>query len=135
MKPATSFTIIQGVAICCLTWRATPYGPRLECHHVDALGGAIGHFRSLACFEVQPVEPARQIDERVHIEANHARQRTRGAGETLEADVDTRVPPRHVLLDDVGEHAVAGRQLEAPNDLFEQLFETDDGSRDRRRQG
>ena len=39
----------------------------------------------------------------------------------------TRVRARAcVLLDDVREHAVAGRQLEAPHDLLEQLLEPDD---------
>ena len=46
--------------------------------------------------------------------------------ETLESDVDPRVRLRRVLLDDVRQHAVAGRKLEAPDDLFEQLLEPND---------
>ena len=103
-----------------------PVRPRLERHHVDALGGAVGHRRSLARLEIQPIEAPREVEHTVDVQADHAGKRPRRAGEALESDVDPRVRLRLVLLDDVRQHAVAGGQLEAPDDLCEQLLEPDD---------
>ena len=101
-------------------------GARLERDHVDALGRAVRHRRSLAGLEVQTVEVPRDLDELVHIEANHARERARRAGETLEPDVDARAALSLPLLDNVREHAVAGRKVQPPHDLLEELFQPND---------
>ena len=45
----------------------------------------------------------------------------------MEGDVDARVAACAVLLDDVREDAVAGRQLEDADDTLEELLEADDG--------
>jgi hypothetical protein len=66
------------------------------------------------------------LDELVHIEANHARERVRRAGEALEPDVDPRVALSLSLLDDVREHAVAGRELQPPHDVLEELLQPSD---------
>ena len=100
---------------------------RLERHHVHAFGGAVGHLRALTSLEVQAIEVAREIDDRVNIETDHPFQGTRRSRQALEGDVDARVAACAVLLDDVREDAVAGRQLEDADDTLEELLEADDG--------
>src|SRR5262245_18054786 len=104
--------------VACQTIRA-----RLERDHVDAFGGPVGHFRTLAGLEIEAVEVARQLDHTIHIEAHHARERSGRSSQALKTDIHPRVLSRIVLLDNVGEHAVAGRKLEASYDLLEKLLE------------
>src|SRR4029077_7770589 len=75
-----------------------------ERHHVDVFGRAVGNRRSLSRLEVAAVERARQVENAVDIEADHAGQRLRRSGQTLEANVDGRTLARPRLLDDVREH-------------------------------
>ena len=101
-------------------------GARLERHHVDAFGRAVGHRRSLSRLEVAAVEPARQIGDALDVEADHAGQRLRRAGEALEADVHRPALARPRLLDDVREHAVARRQPQPLHDAPQQILELHD---------
>src|SRR6185436_6787497 len=92
----------------------------------DPLGRAVGHLRPLARLGIEAVEIARQVDHTLDVEADHPGEPARGAGEALEADVDARLRPRRVLLDDVRQHAVARGQLETPHHPFEQRLEPRD---------
>ena len=65
-------------------------GTRFERHHVDAFSRAVGDGRSLSGLEVAAVESARQFQDAVDVEADHAGQALRGPGQALEADVDPR---------------------------------------------
>src|SRR5262245_16018022 len=101
-------------------------GARLERDHVDAFGGAVRHRGALSRFEVQSVEVACQLRDVGYVATDHADEGARGAGETLEPDIDASEALRLPLLDDVGQDAVARRQLEAPDHLLEQLLEPRD---------
>src|SRR5688572_15451724 len=69
---------------------------------------------------------AREVQDAVDVEPDHARKSLAGASQTLESHVHTCAHLRCTLLDDVREHAEAGRQVESPYDLFEQLLEPHD---------
>ena len=102
-------------------------GARLQRAHVDALGGAVGDLGALAGLEVEAAERARQVGDAVHVQAHHPGEGPRRAGQALKADVHDGVALRRVLLDQIGEHAEARRQLEPPHHLLEQLLQPDDG--------
>ena len=97
MKPATSLTIIHA-PVCSTDVSRDAVGARLERHHVDAFGRAVGDRRSLARLEVQPVEAPREIEHAVDVEADHARERPRRSGQALEPDVDGRALARLCCL-------------------------------------
>ena len=101
-------------------------GAGLERHHVHAFRRAVGDRRSLPGLEVAAVEPARQVEDAVDVEADHARQRLRRPRQALEADVDWRALARPRLLDDVRQHAVPRRQLQPLDDAPKQIFQADD---------
>ena len=102
-------------------------GACFQRHHVDPLGRSVRHRRPLAGLEIERVETAGEIEDAVNVESDHSDQRPAGAGEALESNVYPRLCLCVALLDDVGEHAEASRQVEPSHDLFEQLFEPDDG--------
>ena len=66
------------------------------------------------------LEAARQIENAVNVESHHSDERLAGPGQALEPDIDTRSRLRLALLDDVGEDAEAGGEVQPPHDLFEQ---------------
>ena len=101
-------------------------GTRFQCHHVDALSRAVGDLRSLAGLEVETVEAAREIGDALDVESDDSRERFRRSCQALEAHVHPRMRPGARLLDDVGKHAEARRQLQSLDDGSEQLLEPHD---------
>jgi hypothetical protein len=100
---------------------------RFERHHVDAFGGAIGDRRPLAGFEVAARKSARQIENAVDVQADHARERLRRPRQALEPDVNRRALSRARLLDDVREHAVPRGEAQPLDDAAKEIFQVDDG--------
>src|SRR6187551_1768563 len=70
---------------------------------------------------------AREVGQAVDVEPHHPSERLGRPCQALEPDVHAGVALRRVLLDQIREHAEAGRQCEAADRLLEQLLEPHDG--------
>ena len=80
-------------------------------------GAAVGHFRSLARFEVERAKTLRELAHAVRVETDHAGEGRRRARQALERDVDARAIAGGALLHDVGEDAEPRRERQTGHDV------------------